>query len=147
MICHVIIRSKTNGSVFCICQRFLSTMRAVQGALIVSSSIQIILGYSQLWAICSRYYYWSWKQILALLLLLIYWSYFPFRFFSPIGMVPVIALVGFGLFDRGFPVVQWQFHWHFFFFLQDFLAIVLHLSCSDCCCFFFWWIRFRLDGV
>ncbi|KAJ6402205.1 hypothetical protein OIU84_014320 [Salix udensis] len=59
--------------------RFLSTMRAVQGALIVSSSIQIILGYSQLWAICSR-------------------------FFSPIGMVPVMALVGFGLFDRGFPV-------------------------------------------
>ncbi|KAJ6396739.1 hypothetical protein OIU77_021712 [Salix suchowensis] len=58
--------------------RFLSTMRAVQGALIVSSSIQIILGYSQLWAICSR-------------------------FFSPIGMVPVMALVGFGLFDRGFP--------------------------------------------
>ncbi|CAI0560631.1 unnamed protein product, partial [Linum tenue] len=60
--------------------RFLSTMRAVQGALIVSSSIQIILGYSQLWAICSR-------------------------FFSPLGMVPVISLVGFGLFDRGFPVV------------------------------------------
>ncbi|XP_031744295.1 nucleobase-ascorbate transporter 2 isoform X2 [Cucumis sativus] len=60
--------------------RFLNTMRAVQGALIVSSSIQIILGYSQLWAICSR-------------------------FFSPLGMVPVIALVGFGLFDRGFPVV------------------------------------------
>ncbi|KAF2303016.1 hypothetical protein GH714_012638 [Hevea brasiliensis] len=60
--------------------RFLNTMRAVQGALIVSSSIQIILGYSQLWAICSR-------------------------FFSPLGMVPVISLVGFGLFDRGFPVV------------------------------------------
>lgn len=60
--------------------RFLSTMRAVQGALIVASSIQIILGYSQMWAICSR-------------------------FFSPLGMVPVIALAGFGLFDRGFPVV------------------------------------------
>ncbi|CAL1400902.1 unnamed protein product [Linum trigynum] len=60
--------------------RFLSTMRAVQGALIVSSSIQIILGYSQLWAICSR-------------------------FFSPLGMVPVISLLDFGLFDRGFPVV------------------------------------------
>jgi len=28
-----------------------------------------------------------------------------FRFFSPLGMVPVIALVGFGLFDRGFLVV------------------------------------------
>ncbi|KAK1556704.1 hypothetical protein Q3G72_010478 [Acer saccharum] len=61
-------------------QRFLNTMRAVQGALIVASSIQIILGYSQLWGICSR-------------------------FFSPLGMVPVISLVGFGLFDRGFPVV------------------------------------------
>ncbi|KAM7255026.1 hypothetical protein ACFE04_020267 [Oxalis oulophora] len=60
--------------------RFLYTMRAVQGALIVASSIQIILGYSQMWAICSR-------------------------FFSPLGMVPVIALAGFGLFDRGFPVV------------------------------------------
>ncbi|PSS04848.1 Nucleobase-ascorbate transporter like [Actinidia chinensis var. chinensis] len=60
--------------------RFLSTMRAIQGALIVASSVQIILGYSQLWAIFSR-------------------------FFSPLGMVPVISLVGFGLFDRGFPVV------------------------------------------
>ncbi|RVW31914.1 Nucleobase-ascorbate transporter 2 [Vitis vinifera] len=60
-------------------QRFLNTMRAIQGALIVASSIQIILGYSQIWAICSR-------------------------FFSPLGMVPVISLVGFGLFDRGFPV-------------------------------------------
>ncbi|CAI0476006.1 unnamed protein product [Linum tenue] len=65
--------------------RFLSTMRAVQGALIVSSSIQIILGYSQLWAICSR-------------------------FFSPLGMVPVISLLGFGLFDRGFPVYLKNFH-------------------------------------
>jgi hypothetical protein len=35
--------------------RFVQTMRAIQGSLIVSSSIQIILGYSQLWAICSRY--------------------------------------------------------------------------------------------
>ncbi|GLT68324.1 hypothetical protein SLA2020_405700 [Shorea laevis] len=60
--------------------RFHNTMRAVQGALIVASSVQIILGYSQMWAICSR-------------------------FFSPLGMVPVIALAGFGLFDRGFPVL------------------------------------------
>ncbi|KAL4345098.1 hypothetical protein HN51_063136 [Arachis hypogaea] len=55
----------------------LSTMRAVQGSLIVASCIQIILGFSQIWAICSR-------------------------FFSRLGMVPVIALVGFELFDRGF---------------------------------------------
>ncbi|PQQ21847.1 nucleobase-ascorbate transporter 2 [Prunus yedoensis var. nudiflora] len=67
--------------------RFLNTMRAVQGALIVASSIQIILGYSQIWAICSR-------------------------FFSPLGMVPVISLVGFGLFDRGFPVVCGNWHPH-----------------------------------
>jgi xanthine/uracil permease len=56
-------------------------MRAIQGALIVSSSIQIILGYSQLWGIFSR-------------------------FFSPLGMAPVVALLGFGLFERGFPVVR-----------------------------------------
>ncbi|KAG2591818.1 hypothetical protein PVAP13_5NG506800 [Panicum virgatum] len=61
-------------------ERFLETMRAIQGALIVSSSIQIILGYSQLWGIFSR-------------------------FFSPVGMAPVVALLGFGLFERGFPVV------------------------------------------
>jgi len=29
-------------------------MKAVQGAMIVASSIQIILGFSQLWGICSR---------------------------------------------------------------------------------------------
>ncbi|GAB2301447.1 hypothetical protein Dimus_035470 [Dionaea muscipula] len=34
--------------------RFRNTMKAVQGSLIVALSIQIILGYSQLWAICSR---------------------------------------------------------------------------------------------
>ncbi|KAM0871299.1 hypothetical protein ACQ4PT_039480 [Festuca glaucescens] len=60
--------------------RFIMTMRATQGALIISSCIQIVLGYSQLWGICSR-------------------------FFSPLGMVPVVALVGLGLFERGFPVV------------------------------------------
>lgn len=30
-------------------------MRAIQGALIVAASIQIILGYSQVWGIFSRY--------------------------------------------------------------------------------------------
>ncbi|GAB2233328.1 hypothetical protein Droror1_Dr00002549 [Drosera rotundifolia] len=60
--------------------RFRNIMKAVQGSMIVASSIQVILGYSQLWAICSR-------------------------FFSPLAMAPVIALAGFGLFDRGFPMV------------------------------------------
>ncbi|CAA7409778.1 unnamed protein product [Spirodela intermedia] len=61
-------------------ERFIQTMRAIQGALIVASSLQIILGYSQLWGIFSR-------------------------FFSPLGVAPVIALVGLGLFERGFPAV------------------------------------------
>ncbi|MCI29312.1 nucleobase-ascorbate transporter 1-like [Trifolium medium] len=54
-------------------------MKAIQGALIVASSIQIILGYSQVWGLFSR-------------------------FFSPLGMAPVVGLVGLGLFERGFPV-------------------------------------------
>ncbi|XP_047166197.1 nucleobase-ascorbate transporter 1 isoform X5 [Vigna umbellata] len=35
-------------------ERFLQTMRAIQGALIVASSIQIVLGYSQIWGLFSR---------------------------------------------------------------------------------------------
>ncbi|KAL1562367.1 N-terminal acetyltransferase [Salvia divinorum] len=58
--------------------RFMHTMRAIQGALIVAASIQIILGYSQVWGLFSR-------------------------FFSPLGMAPVVGLVGLGLFQRGFP--------------------------------------------
>ncbi|MQM16058.1 hypothetical protein Taro_049011, partial [Colocasia esculenta] len=61
-------------------ERFIQTMRAIQGALIVASSLQIILGYSQIWGIFSR-------------------------FFSPLSMAPVIGLVGLGLFERGFPAV------------------------------------------
>ncbi|XP_015881203.3 nucleobase-ascorbate transporter 1 isoform X2 [Ziziphus jujuba] len=61
-------------------ERFIQTMRAIQGALIVASSIQIILGYSQLWGLFSR-------------------------FFSPLGMAPVVGLVGLGLFQRGFPTL------------------------------------------
>ncbi|KAI3870487.1 hypothetical protein MKX03_022680 [Papaver bracteatum] len=61
-------------------ERFLHSMRATQGALIVAASLQIILGYSQVWGLFSR-------------------------FFSPLGMAPVVGLVGLGLFERGFPVV------------------------------------------
>ncbi|XP_041992390.1 nucleobase-ascorbate transporter 1-like [Salvia splendens] len=58
--------------------QFIHTMKAIQGALIIASSVQIIIGYSQLWGLFSR-------------------------FFSPLGMAPVIGLVGLGLFQRGFP--------------------------------------------
>lgn len=78
-------------------------MRAVQGAVIVASSVQIILGFSQMWAICSRYIH-ACCHIKRCRTLMIFFI-FIFRFFSPVGMVPVIALTGFGLFNRGFPVV------------------------------------------
>ncbi|PIA36841.1 hypothetical protein AQUCO_03200067v1 [Aquilegia coerulea] len=61
-------------------ERFLQTMRAIQGAMITSSSLQIVLGYSQVWGLFSR-------------------------FFSPLGMAPVVGLVGLGLLDRGFLLV------------------------------------------
>ncbi|CAN6447102.1 unnamed protein product [Victoria cruziana] len=61
-------------------ERFIWTMRAVQGATIIASGLQIILGFSQAWGVFSR-------------------------FFSPLGMAPVLALVGLGLFEQGFPVV------------------------------------------
>ncbi|KAL9255284.1 Nucleobase-ascorbate transporter 1-like protein, partial [Drosera capensis] len=60
--------------------RFIHTMRAIQGALVVASSIQIILGYSQIWGLFSR-------------------------FFSPLGMAPVVGLLGLGLYNRGFPLL------------------------------------------
>ncbi|KAI7726826.1 hypothetical protein M8C21_006625, partial [Ambrosia artemisiifolia] len=60
--------------------RFIQTMRAIQGALIVASSVQIVAGYSQLWGLFSR-------------------------FFSPLGMAPAVGLVGLGLFQRGFPIL------------------------------------------
>ncbi|KAH7278382.1 hypothetical protein KP509_38G038700 [Ceratopteris richardii] len=60
--------------------RFLHTIRAIQGAQIGSSTIQIILGFSGLWGIM-------------------------LRFISPLSAAPVIALVGLGLYELGFPGV------------------------------------------
>ncbi|KAH6796273.1 hypothetical protein C2S51_037259 [Perilla frutescens var. frutescens] len=59
-------------------QRFTHTMRAIQGSLIVSSFVNIILGYSNAWGNLTR-------------------------FFSPIVLVPAVCVVGLGLFSRGFP--------------------------------------------
>ncbi|KAL5700053.1 N-terminal acetyltransferase [Ranunculus cassubicifolius] len=61
-------------------ERFLHTMRAIQGSVIIASIIPIFLGFSKVWGHFSR-------------------------FFSPLGMAPVVGLVGLGLFDRGFPAV------------------------------------------
>ncbi|XP_059453535.1 nucleobase-ascorbate transporter 3 [Corylus avellana] len=61
-------------------QRFLHTMRTIQGSLIVSSFINIFLGYSKVWGNLTR-------------------------FLSPIIIVPFVCVVGLGLFMRGFPVL------------------------------------------
>ncbi|XP_057473041.1 nucleobase-ascorbate transporter 6-like [Actinidia eriantha] len=60
--------------------RFKKTMRAIQGALIVASTLQIVLGFSGLWRNVTR-------------------------FLSPLSAVPLVALAGFGLYEFGFPGV------------------------------------------
>ncbi|GLU04334.1 hypothetical protein SLE2022_214860 [Rubroshorea leprosula] len=60
--------------------RFRVTIRTIQGSLIVSSFINIILGYSRTWGALTR-------------------------LFSPIVIVPVVCVVGLGLFSRGFPLL------------------------------------------
>ncbi|XP_011017252.1 PREDICTED: nucleobase-ascorbate transporter 3-like [Populus euphratica] len=60
--------------------RFVDTMRTIQGSLIVSSFVNIILGFSKAWGNLTR-------------------------FFSPITVAPVVCVVGLGLFMRGFPLL------------------------------------------
>ncbi|XVE69993.1 hypothetical protein DITRI_Ditri10aG0036100 [Diplodiscus trichospermus] len=60
--------------------RFVRGMRTIQGSLIVSSFVNIILGYGRAWGELTR-------------------------FFTPIVVVPVVCLVGLGLFARGFPLL------------------------------------------
>ncbi|KAI3990340.1 hypothetical protein MKX01_037679 [Papaver californicum] len=59
-------------------ERFVYTMRVIQGALIISSMFNIIIGYSKAW------------------------GYFT-RFLSPISIIPIICLGGLGKFRSGFP--------------------------------------------
>lgn len=61
-------------------RKFLRIMRATQGALIVASALQIILGFSGLWRNVVRY-------------------------LSPLSAAPLVGLVGFGLYEFGFPGV------------------------------------------
>ncbi|XP_071731462.1 nucleobase-ascorbate transporter 3-like [Rutidosis leptorrhynchoides] len=59
-------------------QRFLHTMRAIQGSLIISSFVNMLLGFSRAWGEFTM-------------------------FFTPLIVVPYVCLVGLGLFGRGFP--------------------------------------------
>ncbi|KAL0291071.1 UNVERIFIED_CONTAM: putative nucleobase-ascorbate transporter 10 [Sesamum angustifolium] len=61
-------------------QRFVQTMREIQGALIVTSCFQMIIGFTGLW------------RNLA-------------RLFTPLSMVPLITFTGLGLYHLGFPLI------------------------------------------
>ncbi|KAH7848616.1 hypothetical protein Vadar_005170 [Vaccinium darrowii] len=59
-------------------ERFLHTMRTIQGSLIVSSILNILIGYGKAWGKFTR-------------------------LFSPVVIVPVVCVVGLGRFAMGFP--------------------------------------------
>lgn len=61
-------------------EKFRRTMRAIQGAMIVASILQIVIGFSGLWRNVTR-------------------------FMSPLSTVPLVALSGFGLYELGFPML------------------------------------------
>ncbi|XWS24286.1 hypothetical protein CRYUN_Cryun28dG0088000 [Craigia yunnanensis] len=75
-----IINDYTDEACTCEHDRFVRGMRTIQGSLIVSSFVNIILGYSRAWGELTR-------------------------LFSPISMVPVVCHVGLGRFARGFPLL------------------------------------------
>ncbi|GER42133.1 xanthine/uracil permease family protein [Striga asiatica] len=60
--------------------RFIRTMRAIQGALMFASILPMLLGFLGLWRIVVR-------------------------FLSPLSSVPLVALVGLGLYEQGFPLL------------------------------------------
>ncbi|CAL5338362.1 unnamed protein product [Camellia sinensis] len=61
-------------------EKFEKIMRGIQGALIVASTLQIVIGFSGLWRNVAR-------------------------FVCPLSVVPLVALSGFGLYEFGFPLL------------------------------------------
>ncbi|KAI3465251.1 hypothetical protein Pfo_021914 [Paulownia fortunei] len=61
-------------------QRFVQTMREIQGALIVSSCFQMIIGFTGLWRNIAR-------------------------LFTPLSIVPLVTFTGLGLYHLGFPLI------------------------------------------
>ncbi|MBA0661204.1 hypothetical protein Goklo_005524, partial [Gossypium klotzschianum] len=79
--------------------RFVRGIRTIQGSLIVASFVNIILGYSRAWGELTR-------------------------FFTPIVMVPVVCLVGLGLFARGFPLYLKRVHSRAHLILERFALLI-----------------------
>ncbi|KZV56989.1 nucleobase-ascorbate transporter 4 [Dorcoceras hygrometricum] len=61
-------------------QRFIRTMRAIQGALMVASVLPMLLGFLGIWRLVVR-------------------------MLSPLSAVPLVALVGLGLYEQGLPLL------------------------------------------
>ncbi|KAG8372699.1 hypothetical protein BUALT_Bualt12G0093900 [Buddleja alternifolia] len=68
------------NSLYFIFQRFVETMREIQGVLIVTSCFQMIIGFIGLW-----------RNIV--------------RHFRPLSMAPLISFTGLGLYHLGFPLI------------------------------------------
>ncbi|CAM8878654.1 unnamed protein product [Rhodiola kirilowii] len=62
-------------------EKFERIMQGTQGAMIIASTLQIVLGFSGLW-----------RNVIRLL--------------SPLSAAPLVALSGFGLYELGFPVLS-----------------------------------------
>ena len=85
-------------------------MRGIQGAMIVASTLQIVIGFSGLWRNVTRWHascvyvsvQWSclWHKVSNVV------QYF--RLMSPLSTVPLVALTGFGLYELGFPLVTFM---------------------------------------
>lgn len=60
--------------------RFVRTMRGIQGALMVASTLPMLLNFLGIWRIVVR-------------------------FLSPLSSVPLVVLVGLGLYEQGFPLL------------------------------------------
>ena len=137
-------------------------MRAIQGALIVASTLQIVLGFSGLWRNVVRLVLNKWHSIMvvrkiSLVIATFIQKYFSFlaklkrswwlklykiiffRFLSPLSVVPLVGMVGFGLYELGFPVVSvllrcvWAHNIRWIMFWQLFLnASPVYLACQMC---------------
>ncbi|VFQ68396.1 unnamed protein product [Cuscuta campestris] len=77
---HVALSTRFNAYSSDPRERFKQTMRGMQGALIIASILPMLFGFLGLWRIIVR-------------------------LLSPLSAVPLVTLVGFGLYEHGFPLV------------------------------------------
>ena len=101
-------------------QRFMETMRGIQGALIITACFQTAMGFLGFWRNAVRYIIHNFQfnkflglfislqenNVLAISWLLISLIACWIRFLSPLSVVPYVTLTGFGLYHLGFPMVK-----------------------------------------